>query len=244
MTRLDRLDDEALRLRAAPFLAGQLASHGLRVDVASGVAGLDDVAPGLRRATFKSGRKAFYRSASSTREVDDLDAEELATAVARSAGLDPAEIYRASDSELYTALADDDLMLGIDLPDLPASDLRAMLDRFSAPIPDMADSEVAGWAQAALLDRTAAGRKLRTVDGLTGTAARHPGEWAVDGDRLTPVGFPGAWRSATVVPSDAERSYLETIRPAIEALRPEFDRRHRGDWHDRTGAAFQALGSA
>lgn len=238
--RLDRLDDEALRLRAAPFLAGQLSPHGLRVDVASGVAGLEDVAPGLRRARFKSGRRALYRSAGS---ADDLDAEELATAVARAAGLDPAEVYRASDSELYTALPDEDMTLGIDLPDLPADELRALLARFGAPLPDMADAEVAGWAQAALLDRTAAGLKLRTVDGLTGTAARHPGEWAIDGDRLIPVGFPGAWRASTVVPSDAERAYLEAIRPGIDALRPQFERRRRGDWHDRTGAAFQALGS-
>ena len=238
--RLDQLDDEALRLRAAPYLAGQ-GSPGLRVDVASGVEALEDVAPGLRRARFKSGRRALYRSGTSRRGMDDLDAEELATAVARAAGLNAPEVYRASDKELYTSLADEDLTLGIDLPDLSDDGLRTMLDRFNAPAPD--GVRLADWAQTALLDRTAAGRKLRTVDAITGTAARHPGEWAIDGDQLIPIGFPHAWRSSTMVPSNAERSYMESIRPAIEALRPVFVQRRRGDWHDRTGAAFQALGS-
>lgn len=239
--RLDRLDDDALRERAAPFLAGP-STHGLRVDVASGVAGLEEVAGTLRRATFKSGRKAFYRSAPTARDVEDLDGEELATAVAVAAGLKTPEVFRASDTELYTALPDEDLTLGIDLPDLPTDDLRALLDRFGTPAPDIAESELADWAQTALIDRTAAGRQLRTVDAITGTAPRHPGEWAIDGDRLIPLGFPGAWRSAGAPGADVDRSYLETIRPGVEQLRPRFDRRGRGPWHDRTAASFQALG--
>lgn len=239
---LDRLDDDALRVRAAPFLAGP-NRYGLRVDVASGVEALEDVAGSLRRARFKSGRKALYRTAGSRVEVDDLDAEELATAVAQAAGLNTPEVYRASDTELYTAEPDDDLLLGIDLPDLPADELRAILDRFAAPAPELADSELADWAQAALLDRTTAGRKLRTIDAITGTAARHPGEWAIDGDRLMPLGFPSAWRSAGAAFDGSDRDYLGSIRAAVEALRPRFDRRGRGPWYDRTAAAFQALGS-
>lgn len=239
--RLDRLDDDALRERAAPFLAGQ-RMPGLRVDVASGVDTLEDVAPGLRRARFKSGRKALYRSAASRAEVEDLDGAELGAAVAQAAGLNVPEVYRASDSELYTALPDEDMLLGIDLPDLPDDELRAILDRFGAPAP--ADVELADWAQAALLDRTTAGRQLRTVDAITGTAARHPAEWAVDGDRLMPLGFPGAWRTTNAEVADGDRSYLESIRSNVEALRPRFDRRGRGPWYDRTGAMFQTLGSA
>jgi len=241
--RLDRLDDDALRARAAPFLAAPTPGHGLRVDVASGVATLDEVAGSLLRATFKTGRKALYRKATSMRDVEDHDADELATAVARAASLTAPEVLRASDSELYTALPADDSLLGIDLPDVPAAELRAILDRFAVPSREFTDAELAGWAQSALLDRSDAGRRLRTVDGLTGTAARHPGEWAIDGDQLIPLGFPSAWRSATVIPSDAERAFLDAIRPAIEALRPEFDRRRRGPWLDRTGAAFEALGA-
>jgi hypothetical protein len=237
---LDRLDDEALRLRAAPFLASQ-PTPGLRVDVASGVAALDDVA-GMRRATFKSGRKALYRNGTSRADVELLDAEELATAVAAAAGLQVPEVYRASDSELYTALPDDNLLLGIDLPDLPADELRALLDRLGAPAP--ADVDPGVWAQAALIDRTKAGRPLRVVDAITGTAGRHPAEWAVDGDQLTPVGFPGAWRSASAEVLDGDRSYLDSIRANVDALRPRFDRRGRGLWLDRTAASFQALGSA
>jgi len=233
---LDQLDDDALRLRAAPFLAGPVPAYGLRVDVASGVEALDDVASGLRRARFKTGRKALYRTA---RSVDDLDSEELATAVARAAGLNPSEVYRASDSELYTALPDEDILLSLDLPDLPDDELRAILDRFAVPAP--ADVALADWAQTALIDRTQAGRQLRAVDALTGTAARHPGEWAVDGDQLTPVGFPGAWRSAGVMPSDAEQSYLDAIRPAIAALRPAFDRRRRGLWYEQMTAMLGSV---
>lgn len=242
MNYLDRLDDDALRLRAAPLLAAP-AAYGLRVDVASGVAGLEDVSAGLRRATFRSGRKALYRSAA-TRDVSDLDADELGTAVAHAAGIAAPEVYRASDSELYAALPADDAVLGIDLPDLSVADLRAMLDRFGAPVPDIADAELADWAQTAILDRTDAGRRLRAVDALTGTAARHPGEWAIGGDQVVPLGFPGGWRSAdAAVPSDVERSYLEAVRPGIDALRPAFERRGRRAWHDRTAAMFEALGS-
>lgn len=228
--RLDRLDDEALRERAAPFLAG-LTAGGLRVDVASGVDALDDVAAGLRRARFKSGRRALYRSASSRMEVDDLDAQELATAVAEEAGLPVAEVYRASDSELYTALPDGDLLLGVDLPDLDADELRALLDRFAAPVPEVAEGDLAGWAQAALLDRTAAGRKLRAVDAIIGTVARHPGEWAIDGNQLRPLGFPGAWRSA---PALLDGSDVDFLRAAVEPLRPRFEQRGRGPWYTQT----------
>lgn len=243
MSYLDRLDDEALRVRAAPFLAGQ-AGHGLRVDVASGVAGFEAVSTGLRRATFKTGRKALYRSVTSAREVDDLDADELGTAVAQAAGLSVLEQYRASDSELYTAVPDDDdMLLGIDLPGLPADQLRALLDRFGAPAPEIADADLADWAQAAILDRTPAGQRLRVVDTITSTAARHPGEWAIDGDQLMPLGFPGAWRSTDVEVLDGDRSYLDSIRSAVDALRPRFERRGRGPWYDRTAASFQALGS-
>lgn len=242
--RLDRLDDEALRERAAPFLAGPgTPAHGLRVDVASGVEAFEDIASGLRRATFKTGRKALYQSAGTVREVGDLDAHELATAVARAAGLDAPEVFRASDSELYTAIPADDMLLGLDLHDLLAGQLQALLDRFGVTSPELADSELADWTQAALIDRTAAGRKLRAIDALTSTAARHPGEWAIDGDRLTPLGFPGAWRSSGAMPSDVERSYLESIRPGIDALRSAFERRGRGAWHDRTAAMFEALGA-
>lgn len=233
--RLDRLDDDALRERAAPFLAGP-SRYGLRVDVASGVDALEDVSAGLRRATFKSGRKALYRSATSRADVEDLDAEELAAAVAGAAGLTPAEVYRASDTELYTALPDEDMLLGIDLPDLPADELQALLDRFGAPAPD--GVEIADWAQVALIGRTAAGRPLRVVDAITGTAARHPGEWAIDADRLIPLGFPGAWRSAGTPVLDSDRSYMDSIRAAVEQLRPRFDRRGRGAWHDRTAAVL------
>lgn len=240
--RLDRLDDDALRERAAPFLAGP-ARLGLRVDVASGVDSFEDVSSGLRRARFKSGRKALYRSASSRADVADLDAEDLATAVAVAAGLNVPEVYRASDNELYTALPDDDMLLGIDLHDLQPEQLRALLDRFDVPVPELAASELADWAQAALIDRTPAGRRMRVVDAITGTAPRHPGEWTIDGDQLMPLGFPGAWRSAEPVALDgADRSYLESIRAAVEQLRPRFDRRGRGPWLDRTGAAFQSLG--
>lgn len=240
MSYLDRLDDDALRVRAAPFLAGP-NRYGLRVDVASGVEALEDVAGSLRRARFKSGRKALYRTAMSRAEVDDLDADELATAVAEAAGLTPPEVYRASDTELYTAEPDDDLLLGIDLPDLPANELRAILDRFAVPVPDLPDGELADWAQAALLDRTPAGRKLRTVDAITGTAARHPGEWAIDGDRLMPLGFPGAWRSRGAMLDESDQDYLGSIRAAVEQLRPRFDRRGRRPWYQQT---TQMLGSA
>lgn len=240
MSYLDRLDDDALRERAAPFLAGQ-GTHGLRVDVASGVAALDELSPDLRRATFKTGRKALYRRAN----LDNLDADELGTAVARSAGLTVPDVYRASDTELYTSLPDEHMVLGIDLPDLPADELRALLDRFGAPPPAaFVDAELGDWAQAALPDRTQAGRALRVVDAITGTAARHPGEWAIDGGALMPLGFPGAWRSAAVPVLDADRSYLDSIRAAVEQLRPQFAARRRGPWYDRTAASFQALGSA
>lgn len=235
MNPLDRLDDEALRVRAAPFLAGQVAC-GLRVDVASGVASADELSHNLSRATFHTGRRALHRLDA----ADLLDGEELGTAVARSAGLPVLDIYRVSGGELYTALPDEPLLLGIDLPDLPASELRAILDRFGArPSAAIGDAALGEWAQDAILHRTDAGIQLRAIDLITGTALRHPGEWAIDGDRLIPLGFPGAWRATPFL--DADLSDVESLRSAVDALRPRFVQLRRTSWHDQTAAALRTV---
>lgn len=240
MRDLDRLDDEALRARAAPFLSGQ-TRHGLRVDVASGVASLDELSRDLRAVTFTSGRRGLYRLGA----PGVLDAEELGTAVARSAGLPVVDVYRASAGELYTALPPYGALLGIDLPDLPSRELRTLLSRFGAPAPaGFADAELGEWAQAAILDRTHAGRQLRAVDAVTGTAARHPGEWAIHGDQLIPLGFPGAWQTGPPDTADIEQSYLDGLRSAVAELRPQFTQMRRAVWHDQTTSALQTRGLA
>ena len=183
------------------------------------------------KVVFKKARAIEGRPARSQQ-----DAEELTPMVLRAAGLRAPEIYRPSANQLYMEHfegdvaskhrvpgtfrvdpaaydADEGLLLGLvdqitDNYDRNGGNFLIAADRTVRPI----DHGFAfSWSE-----RVGPGRPMVTVDrpgaAFHGTRPPHIGQWA---------------------DTDLSREDVAVLRERLAALRPEFERLGRGDWHDK-----------
>lgn len=112
--------------------------------------------------------------------------------------------------------------------------------------------DLAGWGRDIPADvrDSADGRALGLADTLLANGDRNAGNWIRTGDgRLVGIDHGSAfWSTDTTNSPFAQASYTRTelteLGEQLEALRPEFDRRGRGDWHAAMMQRHQALTAA
>lgn len=192
--------------------------------------------------TFGDGSKAVYKTnrGHGSDLTEDLDAEQLAVPIAQMLGLNPPDMYRSSDGGAYFTYVDG-ARLAMELVPEDAYDLSGLNAHMEGPD---------GW-------------RMGLLDLLMDNGDRNIGNWFIRPDgTLVPIDHGQGW-SFTRSPwrmgkangaeapvmhefyrpflrwgdwqdSDLSPGWLESLRPRLEALRPQFARLGHEDWLEFT----------
>lgn len=194
---------------------------------------------------YKDGTKLVWKKSAT---VQESDAEQLSSTVARALGLNAPRVYRDKAREVNMEFVDGKVAYG------------------GSIVGNEADG-----APAEAINSTE-GRMMGLLDQLIANTDRHNGNWMIDKNyRFIPIdhGFAFGGRGATYAPrngqtpsvlrspfgeyytygggtrwayNDLTKEDVAEIRQRLMALKPDFDHRNRGDWHKFMVDRLDAIG--